>query len=192
MKRVLVVVMILSFAISLVSAGLISFGFGAHALNTNPVVDDSVEVGTWEDWKVGGEVRLGVLFLEAGINGQFTGSERLEGLVTVGTSMSLFDILHLGLGAGPAFGLDNASGEIGWVKMGANGSEQHTNDLGEVFNGSLVHYRAHGDLKIGRISFGFTYQVPSNGYTLDNNDVLKIGPDWDEARIGTSLLFWFF
>ncbi|WP_422480066.1 hypothetical protein [Pleomorphochaeta sp. DL1XJH-081] len=192
MKRILVTVMILSFSISVVSAGLISFGFGAHALNTNPIVDDTVEMGSWEDWKMGGEIRLGVLFLEAGINGQMIESDRMEGLVTVGTSLSLFDLLHLGVGAGPAFGIDNSGGEIGWLQIGANGNEQYTNDLGEVINGGLIHYRAHGDLKIGRISFGFTYQVPSKGYTLDNNDVLEIGPDWDEGRIGTSLLFWLF
>lgn len=192
MKRILVVVMVLSFAISIASAGLISFGFGAHALNSNPFVDNTFVPGTVEDWDFGAEMRLRVLFLEAQVNGQYTPSDQVEGLVTVGTSMSLFDLVHLGVSVGPSFGLEiTDGGEIGWLKMG-DGPAENTNDLGEVLKGGLLHYRAHGDVKLGRISFGFTYQVPSKGYTVENDDVLKIGPDWDQALVGTTLLFWLF
>jgi len=193
MKRVLVVIMILAFAVQVVTAGLISFGFGAHALNTIPVVDDVVDMGTADDWKLGAEMRLGVLFLDAGINGQFTTSDRFDGLVTFGTSLSIFDLLHLGVGAGPAFALAKTeAGEIGWIQIDEDGVSHNSNDFAQVFNEGLIHYRVHGDLKLGRFSLGVTYQVPSMGYTLQNEKVLGLRPDWDQALIGTSLLFWLF
>lgn len=193
MKRVLVVIMILVFTVQAITAGLISFGFGAHALNTIPVVDDVVDMGTAEDWKFGAEMRLGVLFLDAGINGQFTSADRFDGLVTFGTSLSIFDLLHLGVGAGPAFALAKTdAGEIGWIQIDEDGVSHNSNDFTQVFNEGLLHYRVHGDLKLGRFSLGVTYQVPSMGYTLQNEKVLGLRPDWDQALIGTSLLFWLF
>lgn len=193
MKRFLVVVMLTAFAVSAVSAGLISFGIGVNALNTIPTDGETVEIGTLEDWNFGAEMRLGVLFLEAGVSGRFTGNNQFKGLVTAGTSMSLFDLLHVGIGAGPAMGIKDTNGEIGWFYTDENGSEAVAgNDLAKAFRNGLLHYRAHGDLKLGRLSFGVTYEVPSSGYTLENNDVLEIGPQWDKALVGASVLFWLF
>lgn len=191
MKRMLVVIMIFSFAVSVVSAGLISFGFGAHALDTRPFPNESDEIGSIEDWNFGAEMRLGVLFLEATVLGRFTGEERMEGLVTVGTSLSLFDLLHLGVGAGPAFGLAHDGSRIGWLKMAPEG-EKSINDIGAVLHGGLINYRVHGDIKFGRISVGATYQVPSKGYSLENNEMLDLVPDWDRGNLGASVLFWLF
>src|SRR5690554_4235748 len=91
MKRFLIVVLFVACIVSTVSAGLISFGVGVNALNTIPTDGESVEIGTFEDWNFGTELRLGVLFLEATVNGRFTGSDQFKGVVTAGTSMSLFD-----------------------------------------------------------------------------------------------------
>jgi len=193
MKRFLIVVLFVACIVSTVSAGLISFGVGVNALNTIPTDGESVEIGTFEDWNFGTELRLGVLFLEATVNGRFTGSDQFKGVVTAGTSMSLFDLLHVGVGAGPALGLQQDGGEIGWFYVDSNGSERVAgNDLAQAFNNGLLHYRAHGDLKLGRLSFGVTYEVPSSGYTLDNNKVLDLGPEWDKALVGASVLFWLF
>lgn len=191
MKRMLVVIMILSFSISVISAGLISFGFGAHALDTRPFPNESDELGSIEDWNFGAEMRLGVLFLEAAVLGRFTGEERMDGLVTVGTSLSLFDLLHLGVGAGPAFGLAHDGSRIGWLKMAPEG-EESINDIGAVLYGGLINYRVHGDIKFGHISVGATYQVPSKGYSLENDAVLDLVPDWDRGNLGASVLFWLF
>ena len=195
MKRLLITIMVLCFAVSAVSAGLISFGFGAHALNTIPYNNDDPELGTAEDWQFGGEMRLGVLFAEGSVSGVYDASnDMITGLFTVGTSLSLFDLLHLGVGVGPAFAITFADGdEVGWKYGNSSGSGYTTaSDIGGVFDNGLIHYRAHGDMKLGRLSFGLTLQVPSDGYTMADNDVLELMPDWDNAKMGASLLFWLF
>jgi hypothetical protein len=179
--------------VSAVSAGLISFSFGAHALNTLPYNNESPELGTAEDWQFGGEMRLGVLFAEGSVSGVYDASnDMITGLITVGTSLSVFDLLHLGVGVGPAFAVTMADGEVDWAYMDDSGSTYPASDIGGVFDNGLIHYRAHGDMKLGRLSFGLTLQVPSDGYTMENNDVLKLMPDWDNAKMGASLLFWLF
>jgi hypothetical protein len=192
MKKILVIMTLLFISLSFVSAGLISFGFGAHALpsvpTTQPVEDVSIE-----DWMFGGEVRLGLLFAEASVSGVYdTTDERLEGVLAVGTSLSLFDLVHLGVGAGPAFGIDMAGGAVNWSSMNSDGTYAGRADIATTVDNGLVHYRAHTDVKIGRISAGLTYLVPSSGYTLANNDVLGLAPDWDAAKVGASLMFWLF
>lgn len=193
MKRLLITIMVLCFAVSAVSAGLISFSFGAHALNTLPYNNEAPELGTAEDWQFGGEMRLGVLFAEGSVSGVYDASnDMITGLVTVGTSLSIFDLLHLGVGVGPAFAVTMADGEVDWAYMDDSGSTYPASDIGGVIDNGLIHYRAHGDMKLGRLSFGLTLQVPSDGYTMANNDVLKLMPDWDNAKMGASLLFWLF
>ena len=193
MKKTLAIATILVFSLSVVSAGFLSFGFGVHALPSIPTTQP-VEDVSFEDWMFGGEVRLGLLFAEASASGVYDySSERLTALVTVGTSMSLFDLVHLGVGFGPAFGIDMAGGAVNWSSMNTDGaSYTGREDLGTTIDNGLVHYRAHTDVKIGRISAGLTYQVPSSGYTLANNDVLALTPDWNAAKIGASLMFWLF
>lgn len=178
--------MVLCFATVAISAKLISFGFGVHALSPENNED------MIEDWVFGGEVRLKVLFAEGTISALYESDNRTTSLVTVGTSMNLFGLLHVGLGMGPAFSLEKTDGEFNWAYMDANQAYQGVFDCSTAINQGLIHYRAHGDIKIGRISFGMTYQVPTQGYTLNNNDVAKLGPNWDVGWVGTSLLFWLF
>lgn len=193
MKRLLITTMVLCFAVSAVSAGLISFGFGAHALNTLPYNNGDPDLGTTEDWQFGGEMRLGILFAEGSVSGVYDASnDMITGLFTVGTSLSLFDLLHLGVGVGPAFAVTMADGEVDWAYMDRSGSTYPASDIGGVFDNGLIHYRAHGDMKLGRLSFGLTLQVPSDGYTMADNNVLELMPDWDNAKMGASLLFWLF
>lgn len=185
-KKILVIVMVLCFATIAVSAKLISFGFGAHAL----LPKDNADVV--EEWAFGGEVRLKVLFAEGVISALYEPDNRTASLVTVGTSMNLFGLLHVGLGVGPAFSLEESGKEVHWAYMDTDQAYQAAPDLGSAFDQGLIHYRAHGDIKVGRLSFGLTYQVPSQGFTLNDNDVAKLGPAWGDGRIGTSLLFWLF
>ena len=192
MKRLLVSIIVLSFTVSMLSAGLISFGFGAQAVNTKPI-GDTTEVGSFEDWNFGAEMRLGVLFLEGTANGRFTPDGDFKGLVTAGTNFSLFGLLHMGLGAGPAIGLSHTDGAIAWMYTDTDGeSSVAAGNLGEAFTEGLFHYRAHADVKFGRLSFGISYEVPSKGFTLANEQYLDLLPEWDDARFGTSVLFWLF
>jgi hypothetical protein len=188
MKRLLVIIIVLSFAVSGISAGLISFGFGAQGVNSQPISAESA----FEDWTYGAEMRLGVLFLEGSLNGRFTSESEFTGLVTVGTNLSLFGLLHIGVGVGPELGLQFPEGEIGWFYRDDNGFKQPSNDILEMFNNGLVHYRAHADVKFGRFSWGLSYEVPSSGFTFSNEDYLSMVPHWDQAQFGTSLLFWLF
>ncbi len=193
MKRLLVVIMILSFAVSMVSAGLISFGFGAQAVNTQPV-GELTEVGSLEDWNFGAEARLSVLFLESTVSGHFPSENNFDGLVTAGMRLSLFGLLHVGVGAGPAMGLQlDDGGALAWTYRDSSGSTAiAAGNLSEAFTEGLFHYRAHADVKFGRLSFGITYTLPSQGYTIANESYLDLIPSWDDARFGTSVLFWIF
>lgn len=192
MKKMLMIVAIVCFSASALSAGLISFGFGAHVINPIPI-DGEGDAGSIEDWLVGGEVRLGVLFAEATVNGLYDAdSEQLSGIVTIGTSMSLFGLVHAGIGFGPALSLSMANGEVDWSYQDPSGAVSPAQDLGDAVDRGLFHYRGHADMKVGRVSLGMTLQVPSDGYTFANNDVLLLTPDWEQAQLGASLLFWLF
>ena len=179
-------IMVFMFVAVAVSAKPISFGFGAHVLPPNG------DVSAVKEWAFGGEVRLKVLIAEGTISALYEPHNRTTSLVTVGTSMNLFGLLHLGLGVGPAFSIEMDGGDFSWAYMDTNQGYQQSPDLVSVFDKGLIHYRAHGDIKINRISFGMTYLVPSQGFTLANNDVTQLGLDWDNGRVGTSLLFWLF
>lgn len=185
--------MVFSFAVSMVSAGLISFGFGAQAVNTQPV-GEFTEVGSLEDWDFGAEMRLSVLFLEGTVSGHFPSESQFDGLVTAGMRLSLFGLLHVGVGAGPAMGLQlDDEGALAWTYRDPSGTRVSAEgNLSEAFAEGLFHYRAHADVKFGRLSFGVTYTLPSQGYTIANNQVLDLIPSWDDARFGTSVLFWIF
>ena len=73
MKKFLAFVMVLFFAISVVSAGLFSFGLGVNALNdvytgtdeTDPLLDT-------DSYRFGMEARLGVLFAEASVSALYS------------------------------------------------------------------------------------------------------------------------
>jgi hypothetical protein len=192
MKKILVIMTLLFISLSfrLRGSDFLRVRRSCAALGSyHPTVED-VSI---EDWMFGGEVRLGLLFAEASVSGVYdTTDERLEGVLAVGTSLSLFDLVHLGVGAGPAFGIDMAGGAVNWSSMNSDGTYAGRADIATTVDNGLVHYRAHTDVKIGRISAGLTYLVPSSGYTLANNDVLGLAPDWDAAKVGASLMFWLF
>jgi hypothetical protein len=200
MKKFLACIMVLFFAVSVVSAGLLSFGFGANALNDVYTGDEETDsLLNTDSYRFGMEARLGVLFAEASISALY-GPEitapgaTIEGLATVGLSMDIFNLLHFGLGVGPYFGArqDGAN----WILLyGDSDSPQEATDLQQILDGSTIYYRAHADLKFGKMSFGVTVQVPSDGYTLTSTGLfseLDLLPVWDKAKYGASVLFWLF
>ncbi len=200
MKKFLAFVMVLFFAVSVVSAGLLSFGFGVNALNdvytgaeeTDPLLNA-------DSYRFGMETRLGVLFAEASVSALYSPTvtapgATIEGLATVGLRMNIFNLLHFGLGVGPYFGARQDGGS--WVLLYGNSDDlQEATNLQQVFDGSTIYYRAHADLRFGRISAGVTVQVPSDGYTLSNTGLfneLDLIPVWDRAKYGASVMFWLF
>lgn len=192
MKKILMMAAILFLSVSMLSASLISFGFGANMKDPVPF-NEETGLSPIDNWMFGGEIRLGVLFAEASASALYDATnDRISGLLTFGTSLSLFDLVHLGVGAGPAVGIDMAGGAVDWAYMNSTGTYVGSEDLGSALDAGLVHYRIHGDVKIGRISAGLTYLVPSDGYTVTDNDPLALIPDWDAATVGASLLFWLF
>ncbi len=200
MKKFLAFVMVLFFAISVVSAGLLSFGLGVNALNdvyagtdeTDPLLDT-------DSYRFGMEARLGVLFAEASVSALYSPTvtapgATIEGLATVGLSMNIFNLLHFGLGVGPYFGAREEGGS--WILLyGDSDSPQEAADLQQVFDNSTIYYRAHADLRLGKISAGVTVQVPSDGYTLSSSGLfseLDLLPVWEKAKYGASVMFWLF
>lgn len=196
MKRLLALVMVLALTVSMVSAGLLSLGVGGYALNDSYTGGSGSggDLSDFDAYRIGAEVRAGVLFAEASVsalyNDQVSAEAIFEGLATIGFDFNIFNILHFGLGIGPYFGMSVMSegiallyGDVGDLSPAAN--------IQDIVDGSTVYFRAHGDLQLGKLSVGVTYQVPTNGYVLGGNP-LAILPVWENARYGATAMFWLF
>jgi hypothetical protein len=196
MKRLLALVMVLALTVSMVSAGLLSLGLGGYALNDS-YTGGSGSGGDLSDfgaYRIGAEVRAGVLFAEASVsalyNNQASAEAIFEGLATIGLDINIFNILHFGLGVGPYFGIGETSQGLA-LFYGDVGDLSPASNLQEILDGSTLYFRAHGDFQLGRLSVGVTYQVPTNGYVLGGNP-LAILPVWESARYGATAMFWLF
>jgi hypothetical protein len=193
MKRLLALVMVLALTVSVVSAGLLSLGVGGYALSDSFTggSGSGVDFGSY---RIGAEARVGVLFVEASVSALYNdhaGADALfEGLATIGLDMSIFNILHFGLGIGPYFGISETPEGFALL-YGDSGDLYPAANLQEIVVGSTVYFRAHGDLQLGKLSVGVTYQVPTNGYVLGGNP-LALLPIWEDARYGATAMFWLF
>jgi len=201
MKKFLVCILVLFFSISTISAGFLSFGFGVNALNeiyevgsetTDPLSDI-------ETYRFGAETRLRVLFVEASLSALYGADFEneiafIDGCATVGLSMNFLNLIRLGLGIGPYFGAKEQEG--GWVLLyGDNENQSIATNVQQVFEYSTLQYRAHADMRLGNLSVGLTYQVPTSGYTINSEEftsTLKLLPLWEKAKYGASVMFWLF
>lgn len=201
MKKFLVCILVLFFSISTISAGFLSFGFGVNALNeiyevgsetTDPLSDI-------ETYRFGAETRLRILFVEASLSALYGADFEneiafIDGCATVGFSMNFLNLIRLGLGIGPYFGAKEQEG--GWVLFyGDNENQSIATNVQQVLEYSTLQYRAHADMRLGNLSVGLTYQVPTSGYTINSEEftsTLKLLPLWEKAKYGASVMFWLF
>jgi len=195
MKKFLVAVVVLSLASSMLFASLMSFSLGANMLNTTDYSALTEEnLFDPEALRFGAETRLSVLFAEAALSGLYNPTSNavavVDGIATIGIKMSLFNLIHFGVGMGPVFGVSQNTD--GLALMYVDDGAYTADTLEGVINKSEIAYRAHADMKLGRLSFGMTYQVPTDGFTIENSSPLKLVPQWDNAKLGASVMFWLF
>ncbi len=203
MKKSLICIFILFCCISTVSAGFFSFGFGVNALNEIFEVgsEETDPLSNIETYRFGAETRLRILFIEASLSALYGADLEneiayIDGCATVGLSMNFLNLIRLGLGVGPYFGAREQDG--GWVLLYGDseiGNQSVANNLQQVFDSSTLYYRAHADIRLGRLSVGLTYQVPTDGYTITSDEflsTLRLLPVWENAKYGASVMFWLF
>jgi len=182
------------------SASAISFGIGNYARSSILVEKDFPvdEIFNPPNYRFGTDMRLQVFFTELAMTGVFSNSNYwLDGMITIGLNTPLFGFLDVGIGIGPYYGcyfeqdeallyrhfIDPDDPEAWWY--------HEVDSFGEVLSDSVVGYRAHADLRLGRLSFGISLDVPSYGYTFSSTTADDIEPNFDKARIGASAMYWF-
>jgi hypothetical protein len=200
MKKFLVCVFVILCSISTVFAGFLSFGFGVNALNEIYAGSEETDpLSDIETYRFGAETRLRLLFIEASVSALYGADlvneiAYIDGCATVGLSMNFLNLIKLGLGVGPYFGAKEQ--DNGWVMLYGDPENQSiATDVQQVFEYSTLHYRAHADMRLGNLSVGLTYQVPTDGYTITSDEflsTLRLLPVWEKAKYGASVMFWLF
>lgn len=149
-----------------------------------------------ENYAFGADIRARILFVELGVMGLYSQAAedgyQVDGLLTGGLSFDLLSILRVGLGMGPRLSV-NIDDEGTATVLGPRGEEiDGDTDFATAFMNAPMTYRATADIKLGNILVGLNYTVDSDGFTFDNQDVDKLNPDFENGRIGASVLFTLF
>jgi hypothetical protein len=190
MKKGVLIVALIIFTFGSLQAKSFSLGVGLSGQNKIAMGDESKEL-SFEDFVFGGELRLRLFFLEGSYNTLYdANNENFASLVTAGFNFSLFDIIHLGLGVGPAFAMKINNESYFWASVDKNGSYQGEASFSDAFLNGIMHYRAHVDLKLGKVSAGFNWSVPSKGFYLNADDLAEFLPNWGKVKLGFSVLFY--
>jgi hypothetical protein len=190
MKKGVLIVVLIIFTFGSLQAKSFSLGVGLSGQNKIPMGEESKEL-SFEDFVFGGELRLRLFFLEGTYNTLYdVSNESFVSLVTGGFNFSLFDIIHLGLGVGPSFAMKLNNEAYFWASVDKNGSYQGQDSFSDAFLNGLIHYRAHVDLKLGKVSAGFNWSVPSKGFYLSADDLAEFLPNWEKVKLGFSVLFY--
>lgn len=190
MKKGLLIFALIILTFGSLPAKSFSLGFGLNSQNKIPMGDDSKEMN-FEDFIFGGELRLRLFFLEGTFNTLYDANdENFVSMLTAGFDFSLFDIIHLGLGVGPAFAMNLNNASHFWESIDKNGSYQGEDSFSDAFLNGLIHYRAHVDFKLGKVSAGFNWSVPTKGLYLNADDLAEFLPNWEKVKLGFSFLFY--
>lgn len=201
-KTLLVLTMILLLVPAGLFAGVFDLSLGATAQYQGPF-DASSDI-EWtdgmsevENYALGGDIRMRLLFAEVGIMGLYSEVEngyKINGVLTGGLSLDLLGLVRVGLGMGPRMTATNIDGT--WMVYGPDNVEvDEGTDFEAAFMNAPMTYRATVDLKLGSILLGLNYTVDSNGFTFDNPNPTYLMPDddsWGNGRIGASVLFTIF
>lgn len=205
-KTLFTLAIILIIVPATLSAGLIDFSVGATAQYKSPF-DASEEISLedgmadFENYALGADIRTRILFAEVDVTALYEQVEvddvmthAASGLVTGGLSLDFLGLARIGLGLGPRVtAIYPEGGEVSFVD--SEGDELTAENLAEALMQSPLTWRATADLNLGGILVGLNYTVDSNGFTLEGSDFAKLLPgdsDWNEGRIGASVLITLF
>jgi hypothetical protein len=179
------------------SARAFDFNLGATAQfqqdvsNSDPAVEDLTDL---DNYRFGAETRLNFLLLEVTDTALFgSANTSTSGTIdaveftnhlTGGVYMDLLNIVRVGLGAGPQLEMQLSSD-------GVKDSNGDSFTVESFFTTPNFTYKAHVDVLLGEtLTLSATYTLPTS-FNLDNMDLTKLIPDgsnWDEGRVGVSLL----
>lgn len=212
MKKSLCIVVLLCIMIASVSAGPVSFGIGNYARAYMPLSEgiDIERYNSPNNWSFGTEARLRLFFVELTANGTFAGLIRrdvadgpitsvthngwFDGMMTLGVNARLFGFLDIGTGFGPMYGFLFEPDEINILLRLPNGY-WHANSnytFADIFTDSLCAYRAHLDIRLGKLTFGVALEMPTVGFTFGSPDVEALDIDLDRSRVGLTAMYWLF
>ncbi len=141
----------------------------------------------------GADLRLRILFLQAGVVGLVTPGSHAQdfsiaGLVTAGVNFDLGPVA-LGLGLGPRLNVQRDNND--WKVTDASGNYINSTSFKDVFMNAPLVYRLNADLNLGGITLGATYTIDSSYKLSDAKNIAALAPDFENnaGRFGVSVLF---
>jgi hypothetical protein len=199
-KTIMIVLVVLLVAPMGLFAGIFDFSIGAtaqytEAFNATEEVELADGMAEIENYVFGADIRTRLLFAEVGLMGLYSEAENgfnLDGVLTGGLSLDLLGLVRVGLGMGPRLSANfQDDGTI--VVYGPDGPLTEETDFEAAFMNAPMTYRATVDLKLGSILLGLNYTVDSNGFTFSNPEAVdNLNPNWEQGRIGASVLLTLF
>jgi hypothetical protein len=200
MKKTIMIVLVVLLVAPMGFAGIFDFSIGAtaqytEAFNATEEVELSEGMADIENYVFGADIRTRLLFAEIGLMGLYSEAEdgfNLDGVLTGGLSLDLLGLVRVGLGMGPRLSANfQDDGTI--VVYGPDGELGEDTDFEAAFMNAPMTYRATVDLKLGSILVGLNYTVDSNGFHFAEPEAVdKLNPNWEQGRIGASVLLTLF
>jgi len=201
-KTIMIVLVVLLVAPMGLFAGIFDFSIGAtaqytEAFNATEDIEPSEGMANIENYVFGADIRTRLLFAEIGLMGLYqeleTDGFMLDGVLTGGLSLDLLGLVRVGLGMGPRLSAHFKEDGSVVVYDTAGDPLGEDTDFEAAFMNAPMTYRATVDLKLGKILLGLNYTVDSNGFTFSNPEAVdKLNPNWEQGRIGASVLLTLF
>ena len=200
-KTIMIVLVVLLVAPMGLFAGIFDFSIGAtaqytEAFNATEEVELSEGMADIENYVFGADIRTRLLFAEIGLMGLYSEAGNgfnLDGVLTGGLSLDLLGLVRVGVGMGPRLSANfQEDGTV--VVYGPDGGPLgEDTDFEAAFMNAPMTYRATVDLKLGKILLGLNYTVDSNGFNFNEPEAVdKLNPNWEQGRIGASVLLTLF
>ncbi|MFA6845741.1 MAG: hypothetical protein WCR02_08450 [Sphaerochaetaceae bacterium] len=194
MKKILALLLVFSLSCSFLFAEqFISIGFGPSALynvSSSNSLDDLKKVSNYD---FGAEMRVKIMLVNFTtavlLNPRVDNDYEVSVLVTAGLAFDFGKCVRLGLGIGPRFKAVMDQEGKAWVVNSENALVLADN-LMDILRNSPVSYRASLDYLVGKVSFGFTYQVDSQFRFRSWEDIRDLADlDWSTGKVGMTVLF---
>ncbi len=208
-KAAIILTIALSFTIQLPGGDLFSFGFGRVSLFQEDPFSPETIYADWIDannYITGSEARLNLLGLEIDgfmfkTQGEITDvteqgrpvyrddiSMRYFGGLIIGTSTEVASYTRLGLGVGTSLGVDVGLDRKLFFWVGDRENIYNSDTRLEFFQNIQLEYRMKMDIFIGHFVLGINYQVPSTQASFLDITKEALQPDWNQGRLGFTLL----
>lgn len=213
MKRfVILLTVIVLFSPLLSASKLFSLGFGSITQFQEEFSVPGLQQATFIDvnnWATGVEARLKLLGINLDANmliqqGEIVEiteegravfaddiAQKLFGLIAIGFSSKSSPFTTFSLGVGPQWGA-NISKEFAFEFWVGSPDNIFRGDWNQFLSDMSLSYRARIDLNIKKLSLGVFYQVPTNGFSVNQCQLTNLSPLWSEGRVGASMIMGLF